>query len=195
MDLDEIKKLLEEKYEMRLRWNELEPDENPYEVVEVIEEIYSNIFGSDEFDEFIKRKEDEEERINREILEKLGVLGDSIKPSDYENNDDYDKQEREKIEEEQEFLKRFDNGEEFDEEELREIVKEEIFDIVDTQLDNELHRWTRTVTTVFEVEGRLFALEWEQGLTEECEDEFYNQPYEVEKKEKTVTVVEYVKKD
>ena len=92
MTLDEIKKLLEEKYEMRLRWNELEPDENPYEVVEVIEEIYSNIFGYDEFDEFIKRKEDEEERINREILEKLGVLKDSIKPSDYENNDDYERE-------------------------------------------------------------------------------------------------------
>lgn len=92
MTLDEIKKLLEEKYEMRLRWNELEPDENPYEVVEVIEEIYSNIFGYDEFDEFIKRKEDEEERINSEILEKLGVLKDSIKPSDYENNDDYERE-------------------------------------------------------------------------------------------------------
>ena len=92
MTLDEIKKLLEEKYEMRLRWNELEPEENPYAVVEVIEEIYSNIFGSDEFDEFIKRKEDEEERINREILEKLGVLGDSIKPSDYEDNDDYERE-------------------------------------------------------------------------------------------------------
>ena len=93
MTLDEIKKLLEEMYEMRLRWNELEPDENPYEVVEVIEEIYANIFGYDEFDEFIKRKEDEEERINREILEKLGVLKDSIKPSDYENNDDYEREE------------------------------------------------------------------------------------------------------
>lgn len=93
MTLDEIKKLLEEMYEMRLRWNELEPDENPYEVVEVIEEIYANIFGYDEFDEFIKRKEDEEERINREILEKLGVLKDSIKPSDYEDNDDYEREE------------------------------------------------------------------------------------------------------
>lgn len=92
MTLDEIKKLLEEKYEMRLRWNELEPDENPYDVVEVIEEIYSDIFGYDEFDEFIKRKEDEEERINSEILEKLGVLKDSIKPSDYENNDDYERE-------------------------------------------------------------------------------------------------------
>lgn len=92
MTLDEIKKLLEEKYEMRLRWNELEPDENPYDVVEVIEEIYSDIFGYDEFDEFIKRKENEEERINREILEKLKVLGDSIKPSDYENNDDYERE-------------------------------------------------------------------------------------------------------
>jgi len=129
----------------------------------------------------------EEQFLDSEILEKFKVLGDSIKPSDYENNDDYER-------EEQEFLKRFDNGEEFDEEELREIVKEEIFDIVDTQLDNELHRWTRSVTTVFEIEGRLFVIEWEQGLTEECDDEFYNQPYEVEKKEKTVKVVEYVKK-
>jgi hypothetical protein len=53
------------------------------------------------------------------------------------------------------------------------------------------------VTTVFEVGGRLFALEWQQGLTEDCDDEFYDQPYEVEKKEKTVTVnvVEYAKKD
>lgn len=58
MTLDEIKKLLEEMYEMRLRWNELEPGENPYEVVEVIEEIYSNIFGYEEFDEFIKIKEE-----------------------------------------------------------------------------------------------------------------------------------------
>lgn len=159
----------------------------------------------------------EEQFLDSEILEKLRVLGDSIKPSDYENNDDYEreeqeklreeqenweyeeiqrfKQEREKMEEEQEFLKRFDNGEEFDEEELREIVKEEIFNIVDTQSDNELHRWTRNVTTVFEVGGRLFALEWQQGLTEDCDDEFYNQPYEVEKKEKTIVVTEYVKKD
>ena len=97
--------------------------------------------------------------------------------------------------EEQEFLERFDNGETFDEEELKDIVKGEIFSIVDTQLDNELHRWTRTVNTIFEVKGRLFALEWEQGLTEDCDDEFYNQPYEVEKKEKTVVVTEYVKKN
>ena len=31
-------------------------------------------------------------------------------------------------------------------------------------------------------------------LLEDCDDEFYNQSYEVEKKEKTVIVVEYVKK-
>lgn len=76
MSLDEIKKLLEEKYEMRLRWNELEPDENPYEVVEVIEEIYSNIFGYDEFDEFIKRKEDAQKSFDplKYHMELLGWL-------------------------------------------------------------------------------------------------------------------------
>lgn len=74
MDLDEIKKLLEEMYEMRLRWNELEPGENPYEVVEVIEEIYSNIFGSDEFDEFIKRKEEAQKSFNH-LKYHMGLLG------------------------------------------------------------------------------------------------------------------------
>lgn len=76
MTLDEIKKLLEEKYEMRLRWNELEPDENPYEVVEVIEEIYSNIFGYDAFDEFIKRKEEAQKSFDplKYHMELLGWL-------------------------------------------------------------------------------------------------------------------------
>jgi hypothetical protein len=40
-------------------------------------------------------------------------------------------------------------------------------------------------------------VEWEEGLTENQENEFYNQPYEVEKKtyEKTITVTEWVSKN
>lgn len=190
MKLKEIKKILEEKYSYYEGINDLEPDEVPWQVVDTIEEIYTEIFSYEEFNEFIKRKEE---------------LQKSFDPFKSYGNNEYPKW---SIEEsllkngelkmdEQEFLERFYNGKTFSEEELRDIVKEEIFDIVDTQLDNELHRWTRTVTTIFEVKGGLFALEWQQGLTEDCDDEFYNQPYEVEKKEKTMTVkvVEYVKKN
>lgn len=60
MTLDEIKKLLEEKYMYYESLNNLEPDENPHEVVEAIEEIYTDIFSYEEFDEFIKRKEEEQ---------------------------------------------------------------------------------------------------------------------------------------
>lgn len=50
------------------------------------------------------------------------------------------------------------------------------------------------MTTIFKVSNRFFAIDWEQGLTE-CQENFYNeQPYEVIKKEKVVTVTEWVKK-
>lgn len=58
MTLDEIKKLLEEKYSYYESLNDLEPDENPYEVVDAIEEIYTDIFSYEEFNEFVKRKEE-----------------------------------------------------------------------------------------------------------------------------------------
>lgn len=64
MNLDEIKKILEEKYMQYGRWNALEPDENPYEVVDVIEEIYTEIFSYEEFNEFIKRKEEAQKSFN-----------------------------------------------------------------------------------------------------------------------------------
>lgn len=57
MSLDEIKKLLEEKYSYYESLNDLEPDENPNAVV-AIEDIYTDIFSYEEFNEFIKRKEE-----------------------------------------------------------------------------------------------------------------------------------------
>lgn len=60
MNLDEIKKILEEKYRECECLNNLEPDENPHAVVEAIEDIYTEIFDYEEFNEFIKRKEEEQ---------------------------------------------------------------------------------------------------------------------------------------
>lgn len=92
---------------------------------------------------------------------------------------------------EQEFLEKFDKGETFSERELKSLRWE--FNEVET-IYGENRRWSRSAQTIFEVNGRLFALDWENGLTESQEDEFYNQPYEVEKRTKTIVVNEYVAK-
>ena len=57
----------------------------------------------------------------------------------------------------------------------------------------ENRRWTRSVRSIFEVEGRFIALDWEEGLTEQQDDVFYDQPIEVEKHEyeKTIIVTEW----
>lgn len=74
MGLDEIKKLLEEKYVYYESLNNLEPDENPHAVVEAIEDIYTNIFDCDEFNEFIKRKEEAQKSFDH-LKYHMGLLG------------------------------------------------------------------------------------------------------------------------
>ena len=74
MDLDDIKQLLEEKYSYYESLNDLEPEENPYAVVEAIEEIYAIIFSYEEFNEFIKRKEEAQKSFNR-LKYHMGLLG------------------------------------------------------------------------------------------------------------------------
>lgn len=74
MSLEEIKKLLEEKYSYYESLNDLEPDENPHAVVEAIEDIYTNIFSYEEFNEFIKRKEELQKSFNH-LKYHMGLLG------------------------------------------------------------------------------------------------------------------------
>jgi hypothetical protein len=94
------------------------------------------------------------------------------------------------------ILNKIDSGENLDESELRNLRWE--FDEVEIQY-GENRRWSRSVRSILEIGGRYFALDWDEGLTEMQENEFYNQPIEVEKKEypKTITVTEWneIKKD
>ena len=55
-------------------------------------------------------------------------------------------------------------------------------------------RWTRGVSSILELCGHLFELDWDEGLTEYQDDVFFDQPYEVVKEEKQVmtTIVSYV---
>lgn len=86
-----------------------------------------------------------------------------------------------------ELLNKIDNGIELSEKELKMLVWE--YEIDASYGEN--RRWSRSVTTIVQLGDRYFAIEWEEGLTEMQENEFYEQPYEVEKTEKTVVVTEW----
>ncbi len=84
---------------------------------------------------------------------------------------------------------------------MRYFTSDEVQDLV---FDNEVEtiygpnrRWTRTNQTIIKADdGKHYKLEWEEGLTENQEHEFYDQEApEVEKIEKTVVIKEWKEKD
>lgn len=91
------------------------------------------------------------------------------------------------------ILKAIDAGEELSEKVLQDLAYYQ--SIEDTYGEN--RRWSRWVRSIIDLNGRYFAIEWDEGLTEMQPDEFYEQPYEVELKEydKVVHVKEWIKKN
>ena len=91
------------------------------------------------------------------------------------------------------MVEKIDKKEDLTEKELKALVFE--CEEVDRTY-GENRRWTRGVQSVVKLCGRYFLVYWDEGLTECQDNEFYDQPYEVEKKtyEKTVTVNEWIKK-
>lgn len=84
------------------------------------------------------------------------------------------------------------NGKELTEEEIKYCVWGEIANIVD-EIEGDDHRWDKEMTTIIDIDGQLYAIDWRRGLTECQENSYYNQPYKVKMVEKTVVVKEYVK--
>ena len=78
----------------------------------------------------------------------------------------------------QELLNKIDSGEKLSERDLRDLLEYEI-----QKDEGEGRRWSRSVDSLLEIGGRLFVLNWEQGLTENCDDGFFNQPVEVFKQD------------
>lgn len=71
--------------------------------------------------------------------------------------------------------------------ELRELTYCSIEDI-----HGDAHRWQREVTSIIKLEdGRYFAVEWMEGLTEMQENSDYCQPYEVKLVTKTVEITSW----
>ena len=94
----------------------------------------------------------------------------------------------------EEFLQRYDSGKpNFTKDEIEKMAYEEFGNCIDV-IEGEEHRWYREVETIFEVEGRLFAVNWDRGLTEQQENDFDDsEVYEVERKEKIIFI--YVRKE
>jgi len=75
-----------------------------------------------------------------------------------------------------ELLRKVELGEKLNEYELRELVEFEY-----RREEGDDRRWSKSISSYFKLENsdRTFCLEWEQGLTENQENQFYDQPYEV----------------
>ena len=119
----------------------------------------------------------EEKRIKEEQMEKERLQKEADKKYYIEHFDEI-------------MCSKIDNKEDLTEKELRELV---FGYAVETDYGDN-RRWSRNANTIVKLCGRAFAINWEEGLTENQENEFYNQPYEVEQRtyEKTIMVTEWV---
>ena len=93
-----------------------------------------------------------------------------------------------------EFFDRYDNKDNFTEDELYRLWIGDLFeDYSPTQVGeeeyDEPHRWNIPISQVVKIEDRYFMIYCFQGLTE-CQESYYDQqPDEVYPVEKTITVI------
>ena len=95
-----------------------------------------------------------------------------------------------------EIMSRFLNGEKLTEKDRANLAWGDFVDgnyeYVD-QIEGSSGRWLQSMKTVFKYNGEYWAIDWYSGLTECQENEYLNDPYRVEPKERVVTVVDWVR--
>ena len=90
------------------------------------------------------------------------------------------------------FLNKYDNHIEFEPQDYQRLVYE--YELPEETRYGEPRRWSRWAVSICKLKDRYFKVDWDQGLTEMQEDEFYDstieevRPYEYEK---TITVKEW----
>ena len=93
-------------------------------------------------------------------------------------------------------MEKFLNGEKLTEKDRANLVwgslEDEGYEYVD-QIDGSPGRWMKKMQTVFKYNGEYWAIDWRSGLTELQENEYLSNPYRVERKERVITVVDWVK--
>lgn len=82
------------------------------------------------------------------------------------------------------------NGESLTEKEREACAWGEVGKLV-TTTDGAMHRWTMDKQTIFDIDGQLYGIDWEEGLTEYQEHEYWNNPYKVTKRTEMIEVVYY----
>lgn len=86
------------------------------------------------------------------------------------------------------MVQKIDQGEKLTETELERLVWN--YEIEKSYGDD--HRWTKEVFSIICLLDRYFEIDWQKGLTEMQDNEFYEQPYEVKQIEKVVVTKEWV---
>lgn len=74
------------------------------------------------------------------------------------------------------ILQKIDSGDDLTETELERLV----FDNEIERIIGENDRWTRPIESIIKLCDRYFKICWEEGLTENQTNQFFDQPYEVE---------------
>ena len=94
------------------------------------------------------------------------------------------------------IMEKFLNGEKLTEQDRYNLVwgslEDEGYEYVD-QIDGSAGRWMRKMQTIFKYNGEYWAIDWRSGLTECQENDYPSNPYRVERKERVVTVVDWVR--
>lgn len=85
------------------------------------------------------------------------------------------------------------NGEELTETERKYCAWGEVGEYV-KEIEGCDHRWTREMQTIFKIGEQYYAINWMSGLTEMQDNEYWDDPYKVKRKEEvvTTTIVSYV---
>lgn len=90
----------------------------------------------------------------------------------------------------EEFLRKFDAGEKFTKEEIKEMCWGEVGELIKERVVEEL-RWFLSKETIFQVEDRFFNIDWLQGATE-CQDNDYDDSYPTEVRRVKKVTYDYV---
>lgn len=78
------------------------------------------------------------------------------------------------------------NNEKLTEYELRDCAWGNVGEYID-EIELDSGRWTQGMQTIFKINEQLYCIYWERGLTECQDNEYWEQPYKVERKEEVVT--------
>lgn len=93
-------------------------------------------------------------------------------------------------------MEKFLNGEKLTEECRANLawgyLDDEGYEYVD-RIDGSSGRWTQKMQNVFKYNGEYWAIECRSGLTGLQENKYPSNPYRVERKERVVTVVDWVR--